>query len=335
MISDHPWRDIEAPQESTWFNARRIPDIGSDSWGLYWAVDRQRHCVLLLRQDSCHRPSHRLPILRGIRVEVQPTHDEVGAFMAIRLTEGQHRGIFFRFCKDLVASTRTARSAQDAMDRIVGRTWRWHRLLRVGRDGRLRAWEQKGLIGELRVLEKHLLPLVGPTHAVRSWVGPLGEPKDFQVGLVSVEAKAHGPPGSEVAITSAKQLDSSDAARLFLHVTEVTEALGDSDSAVTVTEVVNRVRDIISARDSAAERDFDERLLATGFDWADDYSDRQWLIGEESLFEISEGFPRITPATIPAGVHDVRYMISLSLCQGYRVQTNDLANAISGKHDGD
>ncbi len=335
MSSDHPWRDIDAPQESNWFNGRRIPDVGSDSWGLYWAVDRQRHCVLLLRQDSSHRPSHRLPILRGIRIEVQPRHDEVGALMTIRLTEGQHREIFFRFCKDLVASARTARSAQDAMDRIVGRTWRWHRLLRIGHDGRLSAWEQKGLVGELRVLERHLLPLLSPAHAVRAWVGPLGGPKDFQVGLVSVEAKAHGPQASEVAISSAKQLDSSDAVRLFLHVTEIAEALGSSDSAVTVTEVINRVRNVISARDSAAERDFEERLLATGFDWADDYSDRRWLIGEESLFEISEGFPRITPATIPAGVHDVRYKISLSHCQGYRVQASDLAKAISRRHDGD
>jgi len=267
-----------------------------------------------------------------MRIEVQPTHDGVGAVMAIRLTKSQHREIFFRFCKDLVVSARTARSAQDAMDRIVGRTWRWHRLLRVGRDGRLRAREQKGLIGELLVLEKHLLPLVGPTHAVRSWVGPLGGPKDFQVGLVSVEAKAHGPQASEISIASANQLDSSDAARLFLHVTEVAEALGNADSAVTVTQVVNRIRELISAHDSAAERGFDERLLATGFDWADDYSDRRWLIGEESLFEVSEGFPRITPATIPTGVHDVRYKISLSLCQSYRVQKSDLAHAVSGRH---
>ena len=166
-------------------------------------------------------------------------------------------------------------------------------------------------------------------------MGPLGAPKDFRVGLVGVEAKARAPLASTLSISSAEQLDSTDEARLFLHVTEVTEALEDSDSAVTVTDVVRQTRDTITEQDMSAEGDFEELLVAAGFDWADDYSDRRWLVGKESLFEVVEGFPRITPGIVPTGVDDVRYMVVLSQCEDYRADGSDLVAAISGENDGD
>ena len=333
MKSDHPWGEIETPRESSGFNARRIPGVGSASWGLYWAVDSHRKCLLLLQHCSSRRPSHRLPTLKGLQVEVLPTEDGSGKLVVLRLKDGEHKDIFYRLCKDIVASTRLAQSAEEAVDRVVVRTWRWHRLLSGGRDGRLSAQEQKGLIGELVVFERHLLPSVGAGDAVRSWVGPLGAPRDFRVGPVGVEAKACRPLASALPVSSAEQLDSTDDARLFLHVTEVAKALEDAAAAVTVADVVGRIRDLIAERDLGAERDFEERLLATGFDWADDYTDHRWLIGGESLYEVVEGFPRITPAIVPAGVDGVRYLVLLSQCEGFRVGSSDLADAITGEND--
>ena len=79
---------------------------------------------------------------------------------------------------------------------------------------------------------------------------------------------------------------------------------------------------------------FEERLNATGFDWNDDYSDTPWLIGDISLFEVLQGFPRITPPMFLPGVEDVRYAIALSRCESFRVDTTILARAISGIADG-
>lgn len=55
---------------------------------------------------------------------------------------------------------------------------------------RLSAEEQKGLIGELLVLERYLIPLFGPADATSAWVGPTGSPKDFECGRTAIEAKA-------------------------------------------------------------------------------------------------------------------------------------------------
>lgn len=82
---------------------------------------------------------------------------------------------------------------------------------------------------------------------MEGWTGPLGAPKDFELGLVGVEAKARSPQRGEVRISSVDQLDSAGVSRLFLSVIEVGAAFDDSATAVTVTDVATRVRDRISA----------------------------------------------------------------------------------------
>ena len=333
MPTDDPWKGIDPPTEDDRISARRIPDTGSHAWGLYWAIDSQYHCLLILQHRSEHRHSRGLPKLRGLRVETLPTEDQSGERLIIRLTDGEQREVFHRFCMDIVDATRPSRTEAEAVERFLARTWRWHHLLRGGGDGRLSQEEQKGLIGELCVLERQLLPLIGPFDAVRAWTGPVGAPKDFQVGSVGIEAKTRSPHVPTVRISSAEQLDITGNSRLFLHVIEVSEAPGDSAS-VTVTEVAAGVRDSIAALDMSAVIQFEERLNATGFDWNDDYSDTPWLIGDISLFEVLQGFPRITPPMFLPGVEDVRYAIALSRCESFRVDTTILARAISGIADG-
>lgn len=333
-MSDNPWRGIETPKEATGFNARRIPDAGSSAWGLYWGVDRHRQCLLILQHDASRHPTHRLPTLRGLQVETHAAEDARGALLVLRLTAGEHRDLFYRLCYDIVKATRIAESGEEALERVVVRTWRWHRLLRGGHDGRLSREEQKGLIGELIVLERHFLAAVGAADAVHSWIGPLGESRDFRIGLIGVEAKARSPLASAVRISSPEQLDSTDTSRLFLHVTDIGEATEDSESAWTVTDVVRRTRDAIMDRDISAAGDFEDRVLSIGFDWADDYSDFPWMIAGRSLYEVADGFPRLTPEVIPAGVSDVRYSLVLAQCGDFRARSEDLRSAIAGGKDG-
>ena len=183
------------------------------------------------------------------------------------------------------------------------------------------------------MLERQLLPLIGAVDAVQAWTGPVGAPKDFQVGWIGVEAKTRSPHVPTVRISSAEQLDTTGTTRLFLHVIEVSGAPGDPES-VTITDIASRIRDTISILDMSAAIQFEERLNATGFDWNDDYSDNPMSIGNASLFEVLEGFPRITPSIFLPGVEDVHYAIALSRCENFHVDMTALAQAISGEADG-
>ena len=330
MASDDPWRDIAAAHASQ-LNARRVTQ--ATPWGLYWAVDAERNVLLILEHSGTSRRSRRLPRLRGLRVETQAADGGSDERIVIRLTDPEQRDIFLRFCRDIVDATALAQTEEQAVERFLARTWRWHRLLQGGRDKRLGDDEQRGLIGELVVLERHLLPALDALDAVRCWTGPLDAPHDFEISRIHVEAKARGSATPRVLISSEQQLESGNADRLFLHVTEVTTATEGGGDALTVTDIATRIRVVLAGRDMAAVDIFEERVGAVGFDWTDDYSDKAWVVGQEALYDVREGFPRITPAMVPGGVGNVRYVISLPDCEEFRVVPASLPITASGATD--
>ena len=331
MTIEDPWKDIAPPANTARLSARRV--ARPTPWGLYWARDSDRNVLLVLQYGSGSRSSRRLPTLRGLRVETHLADDSSDERIIIRLTDPEQREIFARFCEDIVEATALARTEKQAVERFLARTWRWHRLLRNGRESRLRDEEQKGLIGELVMLERHLLPVLGALDAVRCWIGPLRESRDFEISRIHVEAKARGLGVSYITISSEHQLDSNDCDTLFLHVTEVGTAVEGTSNAFTVTELASKIRSEMADHDMAAVDLFEERLGAVGFEWTDDYSDKLWLVGRESVYEVQGGFPRITPTTIPGGISNVRYRISLPDCEKFRVKPAVLTNAIAEAKD--
>ena len=325
MTAD-PWTAITPPAKSSVISARRVGP--SARWDLYWGVDVDRKPLLILQHGKGLRKTRRLPKLRGLQVETLPAEHGTDERILIRLTDAEQRDIFLRFCRDIVDATVLARTAEQAVERFLARTWRWHRLLQGGRDSRLGDDEQKGLLGELVVLERYFLPVLGATDAVRSWTGPLDSPHDFEISNVHVEAKARGSSVPHVNISSELQLDSSSADTLFLHVTEIVTAAEGTANASTLPEVATAIRSEIANQDMAAVELFEKRLSAVGFDWADDYSDKLWLVVGEALYEVRDGFPRIIPAVYPGGVDNVRYAVSLPDCEAFRALPSDLRSIV-------
>ena len=122
------------------------------------------------------------------------------------------------------------------MSRMLLRTWRWHHLLRGGRDERLSAEEQKGLIGELIVLDHILLPAIGAKSALESWKGPLDGIKDFNIAKIAIEAKARSSASPhQIGISSEFQLDREGLDALFLFVAIIDNGIADSGSGFTIT----------------------------------------------------------------------------------------------------
>ncbi len=330
MMTDSvdPWEDITPPTQTTSASARRVDP--SMRWDMFWALDADRKCLLMLRHARGANLPTRLPKLQGLQVESRSPDTDSHDLLVIRLMDGDQRELFHRLCLDIVTATGLAQTEEEAIERFLTRTWRWHRLLKGGRDGRLDDEEQKGLLGELRVLQEHLFPAIGVSKSVRCWSGPLGTPKDFEIGRVCIEAKARrGAAVPYVAISSEHQLDSTSVDTLFLYVLEVATAAGNTRTTVTISEAVDAVRRVIVDHALAVADLFEERLAAIGFDRLDDYSDRHWIMGAEHLFEVREGFPRITPSMFTSGVSHVRYSIALTECEPFRTGSEILAKLIS------
>lgn len=320
-----PWVGLDPPQKIKLISARRTSPDGSRD--LFWAVDADGHCLLLMRHAQASAPKQKLPKLRGLVVETQPEPGTSQQFLILRLLEKENRELFHRLCLDIIAATSPAVTEGEAIDCFLTRAWRWHRMLSGGVDDRLSDEEQKGLIGELEVLREQLLPILGSVGAVEAWTGPLGAPKDFEIGLLAVEVKARrGAAVPQVLISSEHQLDTSGVDALFLQVVEVTAANSAGTEGSSLNEIVADLRTALA--DPSAVILFEERLAGAGFDAAQDYADRRWLIGSRHLYRVADGFPRVTPPMHPAGVAEVRYAISLPACEEWRVDSSALAEAV-------
>ena len=333
-MTDNPWRNIEAPGDTATVYARRV-DAGLP-WDFFWARSADRRVMLTLRHAASSSPVTRLPHIRDIEVTLSETDEHGTRTLGLKLIDSSLQDIFHTLCVDIVSAAARAASEPDAVNTALRRTWRWHHLLREGRSGLLSPEEQKGLIGELLVLERFLLPLLPASVAVAAWLGPLGSPKDFEVGLLAIEAKARrGSARPYVAITSEHQLDSDGVDALFLHVVELSVAPETATDSFSLSDLAARVRGRIVADDPGVEGAFDGLLTAAGLQEEDNYGDALWVEGRSRVYAVGADFPRITSTAIPPGVERVRYSVALNRCEPFEVPGSELREAIVGLGESD
>ncbi len=326
---ENPWIGIARPVEKKALNMRRVDEAHERDF--YWARDHDGACLLVMRAATASMPRVRLPQLRGVEVLWQPAESAERSLLTVRLLENNAVDIFRQLCLDIVSSARFAKTEADAAASAIGRTWRWHHLLRGGR-GLLSEEEQCGLLNELRFLERHMLPALGGVDAVDAWKGPLGGAHDFAAHSAHVECKARGSSGDAgIHVSSEFQLDLLGAPVLYLQVATFHKVNDGELKGETVTEVARRVRGLLGASPPIAGQQFDGLLQAAGFSFDDDYSDCRLVPGPESFFEVGAGFPRLIPGSLPPGVRKVRYVLDLADCSGFASTAEKVCAMLGGK----
>ncbi len=332
-MGNDPWKDIVQPTAANALSAKRVD--AALPWGFFWARGLDGKCLFVIQHSTHTALPSRLPRLRGLDVTESEWVDGNSRVLIFKLEDAAHRDLFHQVCLDITACAGGAGTEQEAVTLAIARIWRWHHLLRGGSDSRLTLEEQKGLIGELLVLERHLLPVLGPVDGLSAWQGPLGAPKDFAIGHACVEVKARrGSATPHVAISCESQLDGDGVESLFLYVVDLDRASSGSANRFTLTDIAARIRETVSASHEASIEPYEGLLAAGGFRWSDDYSDTQWIEGTHRVYGVTQGFPRITASTLVSGVRDVRYSISLVTCQPFLTDMACLDSALRGDSNG-
>ena len=325
MSSSDPWAQITAPLGDQ-IAAIRVDD--ELDWNFFWACDRDGSIMLTLRHGAASSPDGGLPRPKGLEIRTSSVGNGDDQLLSVKLVDPSNREIFHRLCTDIIDATRLATDERQAVALAVRRTWRWHYLLRSGLDQRLTLEEQKGLIGELLVLKNHVMKTLPAFDAVRSWMGPEGSPKDFEIGRLAVEAKARrGAAKPYVAISSEDQLDTSGVDKLFLHVVDLA-LIPVGSGGFTVQDLAREVLSLFSPSDVLAIDLFEDKLTTAGLRPEDSYLNDCWLVGSTRVFSVTDGFPRITAADAPAGVESVSYSIDLGHLGAYEIDQSELSIAI-------
>lgn len=318
--NDTPWSGLEAGKTDT----RRVD--ASARWNWFWAVMPRADIALLLQLTGLPKPTPDLPKLKNLEIKFQTLLG--GPILYIRLKDSAQLELFETLCRDVMAAGELAENEAEALDRAIGRTFRWHYLLRGGKLEVLSEEAQKGLIGEIEVL-KLLIADLGAKPALAAWTGPSGAPKDFELKSDCIEVKARrGASQPFVKITNEFQLSDVADRGLWLSILAVDKV--QPPHGRTLTDCVAEVTEILEATEPSAILDWDLHLADVGYDALHDYSPWRWIVSEPEFFSVTADFPRIA-APVPLGVSGVSYALALSACAPFRTDWGIVRSQVFGK----
>lgn len=253
------------------------------------------------------RPQEFRP-MRAIGVEVGQRADGRWS-LRLALLQPLLLPVFAAFCQDIISFTRHGATDAGLSEAVFSRLNRWRSLLEREAPG-LSQEVLRGLIGELTVLEGHLLPSLPVHAAIAAWRGPIGAAQDFLLPSGStIEVKTADRDASAVLINGLSQLASDDP--LTLAVVRVQTTGAGATGAVTAPAMIARLRNILTEHPDAA-RDFEASLAAIGWHDHPAHDDVSVRVLHVEAFDVNAGFPRLTSASVPPGIQQVTYSVSLA-----------------------
>jgi Putative PD-(D/E)XK family member, (DUF4420) len=325
LTTEEHWRELEAePSQAGWLFRLARPLKGHP---LYVALDGATgRRALLLRVPAEVIPPRRLwPVCRGLLffAETIGGHPHCG----VALKEARFADVFTALAEDLARRVSDANSAGEATETLLGQLARWQKFLAATSDG-LGDEAQRGLWGELHCLHEWLIPKLGVGMAIAGWKGGERAQQDFQFAAGALEVKTTiAKQPQTIRITSERQLDDTSWPALFLHVTVLALHEGTSDSLPALVETLRT----LLAVQSATREQFEDSLLEAGyFDvHAPYYAARGYSVRATHWFSVRENFPRIIEATLPQGVGDIHYVLSLAACEPFATDSDAVLGALA------
>lgn len=315
------WSSLRDSADSSGWRSISIASVGTCSLRAGRSFPDREEALLAGFASPTVPHAEKLPEGQGFAVaRVDPSGDGMTWLALTRKAHGSLE-LFSTMAADIVHALINEGTADE------------HRLLRVFL-GRIRAWQEFmrkgaqalspeaeiGLIGELTLLRAIIDAGVPSALAIESWVGPLDGIQDFELGTGAMEVKTTlSAAGFPAKIGSLEQLDDSTRQPLFV----AGARLRQTESGQNLPAIVETMRLKIKG-DAEAERLLTERLLAAGYidSHADRYPRRFEQAGTRVVL-VADGFPRLTPGKVPAGIMRAMYEIDLDKAPGENVGAED------------
>jgi hypothetical protein len=230
--------------------------------------------------------------------------------------------MFFALAKHLVGKLADVQLKTATVDEVENQIQEW-----VDYWKRLRSNPDKkkilGLIGELLAIDRWIET---SSLSFEAWQGPKGGPHDFCGVDKDLEVKVTSNRTGALLheISSIHQLETQAGKSLQL----LSFRLGLSKTgAHSLHELVARVTNLIMFSGSKAKDWMDDALRDAGYSLELEADLASYDLWAEALFNIGEGFPRLTRELLPADPRllDLKYTVNFGGCDDYLVATEPIS----------
>lgn len=270
-------------------------------------------------------------VLQDIRFElILDPKDATRFLLLLILLDQKHKDIFSILCEDLILEVADEKNEKQLIKRLLNRFIKWENLFdKANREG-LTVDEQKGLFGELYFLKQLLEHNRNYLFCIESWTGPTAAARDFQYEDWAVEVKSTTATNPQkIKISNERQLDTTLIPNLFL-VHYSFEALNNNGE--TLNGLIDSIGQLLITQPIAEQR-FKHLLFEVGYfsHHQDLYSNTGYSLIQVKYFQVDEQFPRLIESTIPNGVSELKYSITIAACEPFLVTQKQLFESIKDK----
>lgn len=239
--------------------------------------------------------------------------------IAVNLLDHTFDDLFAAFAAEILSAISASATPEQAVQAINRCIARWRRFVESGRRT-LTDEEARGLIGELVVLGR-TARRIGLLDALSAWRAPFDSIRDFEFESSSLEVKSYQvQTGPSLRINDPAQLEPSPGRPLHLCAVR----LAPTDIGRTLPEVIQVLADMYSSQPGSIAQ-LEEALASYGYlrSQARTFTDR-YSIGPVTVFAVDNGFPRIRPDDVPAGVEEVRFAIPIGAIAHFEVPADQV-----------
>jgi hypothetical protein len=277
--------------------------IGGNTTSLCSAMDHAGvlHLLIPVAQGPAGAPP---ADLNGLKVRHRRL--ETGDVLDLSAPPSREQ-VFTPFCNEIIEAV--VRQGREPWRAVAAITRAWQSAWKPVRQTMDKS-VQTGLFGELLVLRRLMIPILGPV-AVGYWSGPESERHDFVLDRLHIEVKTTRKSRPEHEISRIDQLRVSAGLQLLFVSVQLEESIGGNES---LASEVDAVVDLL--RGNAAALDLFMTKMAN-MGWSEDVRNsgellRFFLRGAD-VYAVDEDFPRLPDDfVLPSGVVSVRYTVDLA-----------------------
>lgn len=245
-------------------------------------------------------------LLNGVHFE-SAIREGGNILLPVMLADGGAVSIFSKFAADLSSTVSSEYSVEEKMRRLLDQISLWRRFF-TKRANRLSEEEIRGLFGELHILGI-LIPLIGGDAALEAWRGPRGELHDFHLEAFRIEVKTWTNRSlPRIFISDPFQIVVDPIWPLWVSAVELSN---DRGNGATLPE---QAGGLLSLMNQDQRITYAALLADAGYTGGgEDVYTMRYSVRDMVYYAVTEGFPLIDPATIPAGISSVKYALDLSV----------------------
>jgi hypothetical protein len=247
-------------------------------------------------------------------IDVSQYKSEVFSTIIFSLNDEDVSGLFYKFCDDLIESSRSVMDDLNGYLSITNRFFQWKKMFLNPKNEFLTEQEIMGLIGEITFLNTYLFNCYGKNKALEGWSGQDLTHKDFSYGNIWFEVKTINGSSSSVKISSMEQLDSEYQGELVVYRLE---KMSPAFKGITLNSLVSSVYNQFESEEDRGA--FLSKVSLQGFSYNDYYDDFVFEIKDHSRYDVCSDFPKLTRRYLPEAVCKTKYELSLVSISNFKI----------------